>query len=229
MNEILNNFTSIIEKNYLFAPFLALFAGVLASFSPCNLSSIPLILGYLQGTEADNYKKPLLLSITYAIGTAITFTILGIVATLFGNALRLTGDLWYLLFGIILVLMVLQLWDIINVIPSTNLVGKNKKRGYFGAFSIGLLAGLFSSPCSTPVLIIILTIIGINGNLLYGIMLLLLYSIGHSVFVIIAGTSYGVIKKIIASDKYDKYDYLIKTIFGLIILLVAYYMFYLGF
>ncbi|OLN32920.1 cytochrome c biogenesis protein CcdA [Desulfosporosinus metallidurans] len=85
--------------------------------------------------------------------------------------------------------MALQTWEIYNFIPSTYLIAKNARRGYIGAFIAGILGGVFSSPCATPVLITLLVVVAERGSLLWGILLLLLYSIGHSALVLVAGTS----------------------------------------
>jgi cytochrome c biogenesis protein CcdA len=71
-----------------------------------------------------------------------------------------------------------------------------------GAFFAGILGGLFSSPCATPVLIALLAIVAQKGSLLWGALLLLLYSAGHSTLVLIAGTSIGFVKKLSANEKY---------------------------
>lgn len=228
LNDILNTFGSIIENNILLAPFIALLSGIIVSFSPCNLSTIPLIIGYIAGTNAS-YKRSLKVSLSYALGNALMFAILVYISVVFNQFIRLSGDLWYIILGIILIFMVFQLWNIVTIIPSSNLINKNSKKGDIGAFIVGILSGLFSSPCSTPVLVILLTIIGIKGSLLYGFILLLLYSFGHSIIVILAGTSFGLIKKISTHSKYNLTNNIIKTIYGLIILAIAYYMFYMGF
>ena len=128
-----------------------------------------------------------------------------------------------------MVLMSLQTWGIFNFIPSANLISKSKKRGFVGAFLAGILGGIFSSPCSTPVLIVLLAVIAGNGNLLWGILLMILYSIGHSTLVIAAGTSIGFVQKINSSEKYQKAGTILKIIMGSIILLIGLYMFWLAF
>jgi cytochrome c biogenesis protein CcdA len=128
-----------------------------------------------------------------------------------------------------MVLMALQVWGIFNFVPSSYAVSKNKKVGYIGAFVAGILGGLFSSPCSTPVLVVILAVVAKEGSLLYGIILLLLYSIGHSVLVIIGGTSTSTLRKITNSNNYGMLSNTLKVITGLIILALGFYMFYLGF
>jgi cytochrome c biogenesis protein CcdA len=131
--------------------------------------------------------------------------------------------------GLLMVLMALQTWEIFNFIPSTYAINKNIKRGFIGAFLAGILGGLFSSPCSTPVLIVLLAFVAEKGSILWGILLLLLYSIGHSTLVMIAGTSIGFVEKLSVSEKYGLISKVLKIIMGIIILLIAFYMFYLGF
>lgn len=128
-----------------------------------------------------------------------------------------------------MVLMAIQTFEIYTFIKPTYLNTKNTRKGYLGAFLTGILAGVFSSPCSTPILVVLLAIVGQSGSLLYGILLLLLYSIGNSILVVIAGTSIGMVKKTTANEKYGKFSNYLKYFMGIIILLFAFYMFYLGF
>ena len=165
----------------------------------------------------------------FALGMAITFTALGIIASLLGKLMHFTGSWWYIILGILMILMTLQTWEIFNFIPSTYLTSKNKKRGYLGALLAGMLGGVFSSPCSTPVLIVLLGLVASSGNIVWGIILLLLYSVGHSFLVLIAGTSYGFVQKISSSNKYGIISKILKYLMGALLLLIAFYMFYLAF
>ncbi len=228
MESLINTISQTMTSNLWLAPILALVAGILTSLSPCSLSSIPLVIGYV-GKYNNDTKKSFRLSILFALGMATTFTILGIVASLFGRLFNINSSLWYIILGIIMVLMALQVCGIFNFVPSSYAGSKNKKVGYIGAFVAGILGGLFSSPCSTPVLVVILAVVAKEGSLLYGIALLLLYSIGHSVLVVIAGTSTSTLRKITNSNNYGILSNTLKILTGLIILVLGFYMFYLGF
>lgn len=229
IDNLLNQIADVIGKNMWLAPVLALAAGILTSFTPCSLSSVPLIIGYVGGTGEKNTKKAFLYSFTFALGTAITFVTLGIIATSAGKLMGTTSSVWYIILGVLMVLMSLQTWGIFNFIPSVNLISKSKKRGFVGAFLAGIFGGIFSSPCSTPVLIALLAVIAGNGNMLWGILLMILYSIGHSTLVIAAGTSIGFVQKINSSEKYQKAGTILKIIMGSVILLIGLYMFWLAF
>ena len=229
MDAILEQLSELIKESMWLAPILALVAGMLTSVTPCSLSSIPLVIGFVGGTGQKDTKKAFKLSLTFALGSAITFTALGTVASLMGNLIGTSARWWYIVLGILMVLMALQTWEIFNFIPSTYLMSKNKRRGYIGALMGGILGGIFSSPCSTPVLIALLAIVAGSGNIVWGILLLLIYSLGHSILVIIAGTSVGFVQKLSQSDKYGKASKVMKIFMGILILLIGLYMFYLGF
>ncbi len=228
MNELLESLSSLIENNIWIAPVISLIAGVLTSFTPCSLASVPLVIGYVGGKEEKNNKIAFKLSCIFALGTAITYTALGVIASLAGQMLIISGKWWYLLLGALLIVMALQFLEIIDILPKNNLLAKNKKKGYLGAIIAGALAGLFSSPCSTPVLIVLLAIVGEQGSIVYGTILLLLYSIGHSVLVIISGTSINFVQKISSSKKYAKINKAIKIIFATLMFALAFYLIYIG-
>lgn len=229
INDWLSQIAETIGSNLWLAPILALIAGVLTSFTPCSLSSIPLIIGYVGGTGEKNTRKAFGYSAVFSLGTAITFVILGVIATSAGKLMGTSSKIWYIILGVLMVLMSLQTFGIINIIPSANLITKSKKKGFIGAFIVGILGGVFSSPCSTPVLIALLAIVADKANIIWGILLMLLYSIGHSTLVMVAGTSVGFVQKVSSNPKYNKVSTVIKIVMGIVILAIGLYMFWLAF
>lgn len=229
INQWLETLSALISESFWLAPLLALLAGVLTSITPCALSSVPLVIGYVGGTGNNDPKKAFRLSLTFALGMAATFTALGTAASLLGKITGTSSKWWYIALGILMLLMALQTWEIYNFIPSSYLISKNTRKGYIGAFVAGILGGVFSSPCATPVLIVLLGIVAKSGNVVWGVLLLLLYSIGHSVLVLAAGTSIGFVKKVTSSGRYGLFSKVLKFVMGGAILLIAFYMFYLGF
>jgi cytochrome c-type biogenesis protein len=229
INEMLTMLSQLISQSIWFAPLVALLAGVLTSVTPCALSSVPLIIGYVGGTANNDPKRAFRFSLTFAIGMAVTFTALGTAASLLGRLMGTTSSWWYITLGVLMTLMALQTWGVYNFISSTNLMAKSSKKGYIGAFLAGILGGVFSSPCATPVLVVLLGIVARSGNVGWGIMLLLLYALGHSVLVLIAGTSIGFVNRLTASTKYGAFSIALKYVMGGAILLISFYLFYLGF
>lgn len=229
MTQLLDQIAGILAQNTFLAPLLALIAGVLTSFTPCSLSSVPLVVSYVGGASQNDAKKALRLSLTFAAGAALTFTVLGVIASLAGTLMGMSASWWYILLGVLMVLMALQTWGLFEIIPSSNLLSKSTKRGYAGALVAGILGGVFSSPCSTPVLIALLAMVAGQGNLLMGILSMLFYGVGHGILAVIAGTSTGLIQRLATSSRYGRFSTVLKVLMGAVILAIGLYMFYLGF
>jgi cytochrome c biogenesis protein CcdA len=68
INEWLEFLSNIILQKAWLAPFLAIFAGLLTSITPCSLSSVPLVIGCVGGSGANDTKKAFKLSVTFALG-----------------------------------------------------------------------------------------------------------------------------------------------------------------
>ncbi|MGI6357436.1 MAG: cytochrome c biogenesis protein CcdA [Bacillota bacterium] len=229
IDQLLQVWSELMQETSWLAPLLALLAGMVTSVTPCALSSIPLVIGYVGGAASQDSRRAFSLSLVFALGMAVSFTVLGTLAALLGQLLHVTGSWWYIFLGVLMVMMALQTWEVFNFIPSTYLTSRNTRRGFIGALFTGVLAGVFSSPCATPVLVVLLAIVAQGGNILWGILLLLLYSVGHSILVLVAGTSFGLVRRITGSGKYGTFSAVLKYVTGAVILLIGFYMFYLGF
>lgn len=143
IDQLLNSLSGLITDNAWLAPMLALVAGVLTSVTPCALSSVPLVIGYVGGSGSSDTRKAFKLSLTFAGGMAITFTALGTAASLLGRLMGTSSRWWYLALGVLMVMMALQTWEIFELIPATYLTAKNTKKGYIGALIAGILGGIF--------------------------------------------------------------------------------------
>ncbi len=229
MDILLNSLSTLIVDSFWIAPILAFVAGVLTSFTPCALSSVPLVVGFVGGTGGRTTKRAFFLSLTFALGSALSFTALGIIATMAGSLLGTASTWWFLFLGILMLLMALQVWELYEIIPSSYLLSKSSKKGYLGALLAGILGGIFSSPCSTPVLIALLAVVAGKGSFAWGIILLLLYSVGHGILAVACGTSVGFVQKLSASNRYVKLSKALKFIMGILITAIGFYMFYLAF
>ena len=228
--EFLAYFNSSISNNIFLAIILSFFAGVVASFSPCTLSSIPLLIGYVQGSEVKDNKKAFKYSLIFSIGLGITFTVIGLLTALIGKAFLGAGKFWYIILAFIMIGSGLQVLDVINLFGDKKDACKITKRreGILEAFFLGILSVILASPCATPIMAAIIAFIAASGNLVIGMIMLLMYSLGHSVLIILAGTSFGLVEKIAYSEKGKKIGRVLKNILGTIIILVGLYLFYLG-
>lgn len=71
MTEIMNTLTGLMADNLWAAPVLSLLAGIITSFTPCSLASVPMLLACVGAVGADR-KKSVRLSLSMAAGMAVT-------------------------------------------------------------------------------------------------------------------------------------------------------------
>ena len=94
---------------------------------------------------------------------------------------------------------------------------KPKQGGMVGSFLLGLFFGVVSSPCATPVLVVILTFVATKGQVLYGIALLFTYAIGHCLLMLVAGTFTGFVEAFVKAKGVVNFSTLAKRISGAVI------------
>lgn len=226
--EIMLELTETLKNSNLFIGILvSLLGGFLASFSPCSLSTLPLILGYVSKTE--DKKNTWKYSIIFALGMTVTFITLGVIFSILGKRIMVYGKWINIILATILLLVTLNLFGIIGNKEKNECKVPKPKKNMIGAFLTGIVGGFISSPCTAPILIAILTFASIEGNLTNGIFYMLAYSIGSSVIIILAGTSLGFVQRLAKSEKYTKAGKIFKTVFGILTLILALYLFYQGF
>ncbi len=206
--------------------------GMLTASNPCVLAMIPLMMSFVAGgrDEKAGIGRAFLLSLVFVAGLGITFTALGMVAALAG---RMYGDIsaiWNWVVAGVCLLMGLHFSGIVTFpIPAVGGRVKPKARGTAGAFVLGLLFGLVSAPCAAPILVVLLTYLaGSGASIVYGGLLLLVYALGHSVLILVAGTSMGAARALLENRKATRALAVLRGVAGILIMLVGAYFAYRG-
>lgn len=187
---------------------VAFLGGVLVSFTPCVYPLIPISAGFI-GIKAGGSKlRGFSLSISYVTGIAITYSILGLFASLTGTLFGKinSSPITYFLVGAVIIFFGFSLLDLF-IIPVPNIIKLPvfKKQNYFSAFLLGLSSGLIASPCLTPVLGSILAYLATKKNLLYGATLLFSFAYGMGLILILVGTSSAILVNLPKSGKWLVY------------------------
>lgn len=169
---------------------LVFVAGVVSSASPCVLAAVPLVVATVGGT-ATSRRRTLTLTLVFVAGLAFCFTALGAMAALTGTLFGSLGIWWRVVLSVVLVAFGLHLSGLVSIpMPSLD-PARFRTGGAVGAFALGALTGTLSSPCATPILVAILSLVAFEKKVLWGTTLLLSYSIGHVVLLFVAGTVTG--------------------------------------
>jgi thiol:disulfide interchange protein DsbD len=172
-------------------PFSALWAlliGIGIAFTPCVLPMYPLISGIvLGGKQRLSTGRALLLTFIYVQGMALTYTALGLVVAAAGLQFQAALQHPYVLVGLAIAftLLALSMFGLFTLqLPSslqTRLtLMSNRQQGDSpgSVFTMGAIAGLICSPCTTAPLSAILLYIAQSGNMWLGGGTLYLYALG---------------------------------------------------
>ena len=172
-------------------PFSALWAlliGIGIAFTPCVLPMYPLISGIvLGGKQRLSTGRALLLTFIYVQGMALTYTALGLVVAAAGLQFQAALQHPYVLIGLAIVftLLALSMFGLFTLqLPSSlqtrlTLMSNRQQGGSPGSvFTMGAIAGLICSPCTTAPLSAILLYIAQSGNMWLGGGTLYLYALG---------------------------------------------------
>lgn len=221
MNGILDMLVQAMSHNVWAAPALSLIAGLVTSFTPCSLATVPMLLACVGATSA-NQKKAFRLSVTMAAGMAVTFGIFGSVASAIGHYMHEAGHWWTALMGILMILMALQVFGIINIIPHLHVSEKMTKKGYAGAFLTGAVGGVFASHCAVPVMVALLALVAeVGKNIWWGIFLMVLYALGHSILLLMTGIGYSYVEKAVSNPSCASAAKWLRRILGVVIFCVG--------
>ncbi len=190
----LDNIGQVIAAYPLLAFGAVFLAGVVSSASPCVLATIPLVVGFVGGYADGERWKAFRYSLSFIIGLSLTFTAFGAAAGLLGTMFGTVGGWWHVAAGIVALVMGGQLVGLYELRLPVKRDFKPKQGGVVGSFLLGLFFGVVSSPCATPVLVLLLTFVATKGKVLYGVALLFCYAIGHCLLMLAAGTFTGFVE-----------------------------------
>ncbi len=228
METLLGDISLLIQTNPWMAPLAVFLGGALTASNPCVLAMIPLMMAFVGAyQETSSPGKAFTFSFLFIIGLTITFTLLGIFAALMGRLIGDVGRFWPYLVAAVCVVMGLHLLGIWNFDLPLPQSWRPKQGGPWGAFLLGLLFGVVSTPCATPILAVLLVYIASKGNLAYGALLLFLYALGHCLLILIAGTSMGLAKRIIESRGLNTGLAYLRKGSGVLIILIGFYFIWL--
>ncbi len=224
MNYLFPNIEQIIQHNPFLA-FIAVFAaGVFVSFTPCVYPVIPLTLGVIGAKSVGSKWRGFFLSLIYVLGMALTYAVLGAIASLSGKLFGRVGSnpITYFIVANVTLLLGLSMLGVFEI-PQISLTGSRspkKGKGVLGIFAVGVISGLIVGPCTAPVLASILVYVGTKQNILYGFSLLFAFGYGVGFLLILLGTFTGFLSSIPKSGRWLE---MVKKSFGWGLILAAEY------
>jgi thiol:disulfide interchange protein DsbD len=203
--------------------------GLLLSLTPCIFPMIPILSGIIVGHgNRINTTRAFLLSLSYVVASALTYTVFGILAALFGSNLQAAfQEPWIIgLFSAIFVALSLSMFGFYHLELPKSLQVKlhnsseiHRDGSLWGAAIMGALSSLIVGPCVAAPLAGALIFIGQTGDAVLGGSALFALGLGMGVPLLLLGASAG---KLL--PKAGNWLNSTKAVFGVIMLAVAVWM-----
>ncbi len=191
MESLFTSLTEALYGSYSLALLASFIWGILSILlSPCHLSSIPLIIGFLTAQGEKKTSRGFLLAFIFAVGIFFTIIVIGIITAALGRIMGDVGPYGKYAIVIVFIIVGLYLMDILRL-PDTGLklrpFGINNV--FFSAFSLGLIFGIALGPCTfafmAPVLGVVFQLS--NTHVFLAGLLLLSFGLGHCIVIVVAG------------------------------------------
>ncbi len=226
-------FTTLTEALYgnLALALLASFAwGILSILlSPCHLSSIPLIIGFLTSKNEKKTSRGVLLAFVFAVGILLTIAVLGIITASLGRIMGDVGAYGKYAVAVVFFIVGLYLMDIIRL-PDTgvNLRPIQTRSALWSAFVLGLIFGIALGPCTfafmAPVLGVVFQLS--TTNVIMAGALLLAFGLGHCSVIVTAGGLASRVQSYLDWTNRSNVVLWIKRVAGFLVILGGVYTLY---
>jgi len=229
MEELFNTLTKAVEGTPMIAVGAAFVWGILSILlSPCHLASIPLIVGFIDQQGRMSARRALIISTLFAVGILITIAVIGVITAAAGRMLGDVGKYGNYFVAVIFFVVGLHLLDVIPMpFSGPGQVGM-KRKGMLAAFILGLVFGIALGPCTfaymAPMLAVTFKVA--STQLSYGVLLLLIYGIGHCSVIVFAGTCTEIVQRYMNWNEKSKGAVILKRICGALVLLGGIYLIY---
>jgi cytochrome c-type biogenesis protein len=206
---------------------LSFLGGLIASVSPCSISMLPIIIGYIGGYSEEKPKTTFVQMLFFIIGSAIVFSIIGLACAITGKVfVAFAGGYFALIMAGLIMVMGLKLIGILDFelpvlikeIPKNN--GTNM---FLYPMLLGGIFALVGTPCSTPILAAIMAFASLSASLVQAVVMLFLFSIGQGLILVAAGVITSKVKNM--GNFYKFSDYLLK-VSGVLLIVTALFIFY---
>ena len=189
METILLSITAWLQASAVVAlPASFLWGMVSVLLSPCHLASIPLLIAYVAGQRI--IPPPRLaarFAVLFALGIFITIMTVGLVCALVGRMLGDIGIWWQAVVGILLLWVAWTLFRPPQCSATGNVLARFQIQGAPGAFILGLAYGFLSGVCTFGFIAPILGLITLQKEMVSGVAMLVLFSLGHCLPLVICG------------------------------------------
>ena len=230
INDIFTFLNSLLSGNYFLAIAAAFGWGILSILlSPCHLSSIPLVIGYINKQGVPSAKTALYNSLLFAFGIALTIAAIGGITAALGGLIGDIGTIGNYVVAVVFFAAGLYLLDVLKLDWGSTHMTRVKSKGYMMAFMLGLLFGFGLGPCTFAFMAPVLgaAFHYASTSITSAVLLIVFFAAGHCMVIAGAGLISVKVGKYLKWSENSIGILILKKVCGILVISGGVYMVYL--
>ena len=209
-----------VEHRGILAIGIGFVAGLLFSFNPIAIASVPVALAYV--TKSRDRSQAVQFGFVFVLGMIVIHVALGFLSGMIGRSLEgVIGRPWGIFLGPVLIALgAVWIFELPVPLPSLPFRARRPSK-LWGAFLLGMPFSVAVCPICTPALVVLLGATAVLGSALTGALLLLAFALGRAVPILIGAFAIGWLKQAAAVDRFRRP---FEIVSGLTMVLAGLYM-----
>jgi len=219
---------------------LVIVGGLITAFNPCCLPMYPAVFGFMgrsccQASDSENNVAPAAkiqtrIALVFVLGMATATALMGLLTAGLGWVFGRFDPMLQIVLALVPLAMGLHLLGLLPIkLPRWSIkglpdVGTQRFKHSLTAFGAGLAFSLAIAPCATPILLGILTLVAMQGDMLWGTMLMFIYGLGTGIPMLFIGHGFERLQPWFAAPRHLQW---LRSISGILLLGVGGYMVWL--
>ena len=229
MEQIFTQLGRAVEGTPLMALGAAFVWGILSLvLSPCHLASIPLVVSFISDQGRVTARRAFWTATVFAVGILLAIAVIGMVTAAAGRMMGDVGRYGNHVVAAVFFAVGLSLVGVISLPWTGACPAGMKRKGLLAAFILGLVFGVALGPCTFAYMAPMLgaTFRLASSNLLFGVLLLLAYGVGHCAVIVVAGASTERVQRVLDWNDRSKGLAVLRIACGILVLLGGLWLVY---
>ena len=223
---------------------LVILGGLITAFNPCCLPMYPAVFGFFGASCCEKTtisggphqfapNKPIvtMVAFPFVLGMATATALMGLLTAGLGWVFGQFATEFRLLLAIVPLFMGLHLLGLVPFpvrawnLHEPRIDNSRKLHRVATAYSAGVVFSLAIVPCATPILMSILALVALQGDPIYGTLLMFIYGLGAGLPLLLIGHGLARLQHVFAAPGHQQR---IRQLSGLLLLGVAVYILWLA-
>ncbi len=237
MDAFANWLAPYLSDGSLLAIPLVVIGGLITAFNPCCLPMYPAVFGFMgrsccQASASESNPKPIpktqaRTALIFVLGMATATALMGLLTGALGWVFGRFDPLIQMALALVPLAMGLHLLGILPIkLPTWSIKGlpdfaTQRVKHTLTTFGTGLAFSLAIAPCATPILLGILTLVAMQGDIIWGTALMFIYGLGSGIPLLLIGHGFERMQPWFSTPRHLQW---LRSVSGLLLIGVGGYM-----